>query len=104
MGKGREFWHSHVEGWLRSGLSQRAYSEREGLSSSGLKYWSSKLGGRRRRARGLVEVSRGVARGTVAEASRAIELVVAGRYLLRLPPGTAREDLENVLAAVERRS
>lgn len=102
MRKGRLFWQGHVEGWKRSELSRRAYCGREGLSQSGLKYWARKL-----RSEGtsgdLVEVSRGGVGGWGGEPSATIELVVGGRYLLRLHAGTAKEHLIEVLDALERR-
>ena len=33
------FWSRHVESWKASGLSQRAYCEREAISVSSLQWW-----------------------------------------------------------------
>lgn len=36
-------WREHVEGWLRSGETQRAYCERRGLRVKSLSYWRGEL-------------------------------------------------------------
>ena len=33
------FWNGHIDGWKASGLSQRAYCERESISVSSLRWW-----------------------------------------------------------------
>jgi hypothetical protein len=104
MRKGQEFWRAHVQGWKRSGLSQQAYCGGQRLSLSGLKYWAAKLRSGRPRDNRLVEVTHGMGRAAESgTATTTIELVVEGRYLLRVPAGTTKEHLANVLAAVERR-
>lgn len=37
------FWHGHWEGWAASGLSQRAYCARHGLSYSAFGYWRNRV-------------------------------------------------------------
>lgn len=44
------YWREHCHGWEMSGLSQRAYCEREGLSYSSFGYWRQQT----RQAAGLV--------------------------------------------------
>lgn len=44
------YWREHCHGWEVSGLSQRAYCEREGLSYSSFGYWRQQA----RQAAGLV--------------------------------------------------
>lgn len=47
------YWREHSHGWEMSGLSQRAYCEREGLSYSSFGYWRQQA----RQAAGLVALS-----------------------------------------------
>ena len=100
----RKFWRRHVDAWRGSGLSQKAYCERHGLVYGTMNYWKRKLQSPELEGsdQGLVELK------TVGEASGvgerpAIELVVTGRYLLRLWPGTRPEHLGEVLAVLESR-
>ncbi len=39
------FWGTHFAAWQTSGLSQRAYCERQGLSYSAFGYWRSRVKG-----------------------------------------------------------
>ena len=38
------YWTKHIVFWHKSGLSQRAYCRRHGLSQSSLSYWRKRLG------------------------------------------------------------
>lgn len=46
--KSEQFWQRHVEAWRASGLTQKQYSKRHGLTTASLSNWSSVL---QRRAR-----------------------------------------------------
>jgi hypothetical protein len=96
----RNYWRHHVEAWRASGLSQGQYSKKHGLRKRTLGHWSWKLG--RAAATSLVEVGR--TRLTEETPARPIELVVEGRYLLRLWPGVARTHMSEVLSVLEGRS
>jgi len=39
------YWTQHIEVWKSSGLSQRAYCEREGIAVSTLQWWCRRLRG-----------------------------------------------------------
>lgn len=43
MMKRAAFWAQHVEAWKKSGLSRRAYCQRESLKVRSFDYWRSKL-------------------------------------------------------------
>ena len=98
MRHGREWWIRHVDAWRSSGLSQAEYSKRHGLVASSLARWASNL--RREAGGSLVEVGKGLA-AQVRE--RPIELMVDGRYLMRLWPGFNRDHLGEVLSVLEDR-
>ena len=100
----REYWSRHVEEWRGGELTQKAYCERHDLVYGTMNYWTRKL--RSREAGGddqrLVELGAG-SEETLSGSNHgaAIELVVAGRYLLRLWPGNEPEHLREVIAVLE---
>ena len=96
MARDREFWRAHVEAWRTGGLSQKEYCRRHRLAKGTLGYWSSRL-----RQSDLVEVGRAEVREE--RPSRPIELVVEGRYLLRLWSGIEGDHLSEVLSVLEGR-
>ena len=99
MKHGREWWSRQVQAWRNSGLSQAEYCGQHGLLKGTLGYWSSKLG-RESKGTELVEVS---GTGMTSGSARPIELVVGGRYLMRLWPGTDRHHLGEILSVLEDR-
>ena len=106
MSEGQECWSRHVDAWRTSGLSQKAYSERHGLAYGAMGYWVRKLRapGGDRQDQGLVELKAAAIEASAGVNQRpAIELVVAGRYLLRLWPGTRSEHLREVITVLEER-
>lgn len=106
MKHGRDFWKEHVNAWRRSKLSQRMYCEQKGLAKRTLGYWSCKLKRQKGGEGSLVEVSRTRLNHESVQpeaVSRPIELLVEGRYLLRVWPGTGKDHLSEVLAVLERR-
>ncbi len=94
MKQGREWWIRHVAAWQASGLSQAEYCRRHDVVVGSFGRWASKL--RSESGTSLVEVSKGLP-------TRPIELVVDGRYLMRLWPGTDRHHLGEVLSVLEDR-
>jgi hypothetical protein len=102
MKNGREFWAAHVTAWRRSGLSMGRYSARHRLAKGTLGYWSCKLKREQQGAGELVELP--AARATTIDMERhPIELVVEGRYLVRVWPGTVGADIREVVTALEQR-
>ena len=100
----RKYWSRHVEEWQCGGLTQRAYCERHGLVYGTMNNWIRKL---RSQDTGkddqrLVELRAGDEETrSASNHGAAIELVVAGRYLLRLWPGNRPEHLREVIAVLE---
>jgi len=68
-----EFWQRHVEGWRASGLSGRAYCEREGVSLGRFYKWRRRLG---RESRALVPVELVASPGAVRILVGEAEIVV----------------------------
>ena len=94
----REFWVAHVAAWRGSALSLSRYAARHGMSKGTLGWWSAKL---KHEGKGeLVELP--PARAVASDGGRRpIEVVVEGRYLLRLWPGTNGTDIREVVTALE---
>ena len=82
-------------------MSQKEYCRRHGLAKSTLGWWSSRLKRQGGGGSQLVEVGRAAIKEE--HASGPIELVVEGRYLLRLWRGTDRAQLSEVLSVLEDR-
>ncbi len=95
----REFWTRHVEGWRASGLTQRMYCQRHRLRKGTLSYWNSTLKKKKTSESQLIEV--GHAELKEKRPSSPIELVVEGRYLLRLWPGMEPTHMREVLSVLE---
>lgn len=95
----REFWTRHVESWRSSGLTQRTYCSRHRLTKGTLGYWASRLKRPEAVAAELVEVV--CADVKERRASSPIELLVEGRYQLRLWPGVEPAHMREVLSVLE---
>ena len=104
----RDFWRRHVERWRASGLSQREYAQRHGIVKGTLGWWSSKLNREESGRSDLVEVGHAHVKPSPRAAEdgspRPIEVLVEGRYLMRLWPGTDRDHIGEVLSVLEQRS
>jgi hypothetical protein len=99
----REYWRKHVEAWRASGLTQREYCRRHKLLKGTLSYWSSTLGRKHSVGSDLVEVGHTGVGAKPSASPRPIEVVVEGRYLMRLWPGTDRDHMREVLSVLEDR-
>ena len=83
-------------------MSLAAYGARHGIAKGSLGWWSSKLKGEATRGGELVELPPARPH-TESGPRRPIEVVVEGRYLLRVWPGTAGADVREVVTALEQR-
>jgi hypothetical protein len=94
-----------VEAWRSSGLSQAEYCKRHQVVYNTMNGWARRLAAEREDAdRPLVELKASpTMTASDLEHRPAIELVVAGRYLLRLWPGTRCEQLREVITVLEER-
>jgi len=94
-----DYWQRHLRRHEESGLSQRAYCRREGLSLSQFSYWRRKHEGASQMKSGhrVVEVPVRLPAST----SAAIEIVVAGGYMVRVNGSVVEEHLVGVIKALE---
>jgi hypothetical protein len=105
MTERRDFWKRHVRVWRRSGMTMRAYCERHAIARGTLGYWSWKLNNEGGGTGSLVEVGplKGSAEARAHSVERPVEVLVGGRYVLRVWAGTTEEHLAGVLEALEGR-
>ena len=96
----RDFWTRHVEGWRASGLTQQMYCRRHRLTKGTLSYWVSALKRSAAEKSDLVEVGRAPIKEP-RQTSSPIELIVGGRYLLRLWSGMEPAHMRDVLSVLE---
>jgi len=92
----REFWTRHVESWRASGLTQQMYCRRHRLTKGTLSYWVSALSGQRPRNR--IWWKFGCAPIKEQRPSSPIELIVGGRYVLRLVVRHGAAHMRDVLS------
>ena len=95
----RDYWQRQFRRQQESGLSQRAYCRREGVSHSQFSYW-------RRKHEGASEVKSGhrlveVPVKMAVSAAAMMEIVIAGGYVVRVHGAVCEEHLAGVLRAVE---
>lgn len=93
------FWNRHIEGWRSSGLSQRAYCEREAIALSSLQWWL-----RKRRAADRPEPVSfvPVEVGAVSGACEApIEVVLLSGRRLRLSAPKSETELARLVRLLE---
>ena len=114
------FWRKALKQRARSGLTIRAFCEREGLTESSYQFWRRELA--KRDADGAVNTSErkgnpparrknvarlpGFAEVTIAQSSndnhsRPIEIILPGDVRVRVASGFDREALRDVLLALE---
>jgi hypothetical protein len=99
MMQDRKFWTRHVEDSRASGMTQRAYCQRHHLKKGTLGYWVSTLKKPRAAGSELLEV--GHTQVKEQKPSVPIELIVEGRYLLRLWSGVEPAHMREVLSVLE---
>jgi len=97
-----EYWRGQVERWGRSGLGQKGYCIKEGISVERFGYWKRRLereavGNRGER---LVAVPSGIVRSALSQGT--LSLVVKDRYRIEIPETFSPVTLEAVLQVLHR--
>ena len=94
----REFWQEHFRRQQASGLSQRAYCRSEGLSISQFSYWHRKtqtVGSSQ--SNRFVEVPVKL----TAASHGSVEIIVDGRYTIRVGAEVSEQRLVEVVRALD---
>ena len=102
MSATREIWSKRVARWKASGKTAAEFAGKHGLSEASLKWWSWKLGAKRREAKvsplTFVEMTSAIAHGTAA-----IEVVLESGAVVRVAADFDESALSRVLDVLERR-
>jgi hypothetical protein len=112
------FWREQIGAWLESGLTQREYCRRKGLSVSSLRWWKWELGRRGELAKSSVQVGQsgktapvsprflpvrllGTALSTGLASDCPFEIVLRSGYRIRVAENFDSEALQRLIRAVE---
>ena len=99
----RKYWTDHVQRWRESGLTQREYCKREGLSIERFGAWKRRLDRENQSmAGGLVAVPPKIVSSALFTARPALGLVVDERYRVEIPDAFSPSTLEAVLQVLSR--
>jgi hypothetical protein len=106
MSATREIWSKRVVRWKASGKTAAEFARKHGVSEASLKWWSWKLGAKRREATTppkvspltFVEMTSAITRGGAA-----IEVVLESGAVVRVAADFDESALSRVLDVLERR-
>ncbi len=97
----RKYWSDRVQQWRDSGLTQKEYCEREGLSLERLGSWKRRLDREAQVGGEIVAVPSGIVSSALF-AVRGLGLVVNERYRVEIPDTFSPSTLESVLQVLNR--
>ena len=100
-GKSRDYWSGEVERWRSSGLTQKEYCSKEGLSLERFGTWKRRLD-REDNSGTLVAVPTGIVSSALRTSHRMLSLVVDERYRIEIPDAFTPGTLQNVLEVLSR--
>jgi hypothetical protein len=102
-GKTREYWRKEVQRWSSSGLTQKEYCIKEGLSLERFGSWKRRFEREGQSRRGaLVAVPSGIVSAALLERRQRLGLVVSERYRVEIPDTFLPATLEQVLQVLAR--
>jgi len=90
-------WRERLAAWRASGLGARAFAEREGVHAGSLWAWK-----RRFEPEAPVKLVPVVVRHGAPRSASTLELVVNGRYAVRLPADFEETSLVRLLGVLDR--
>jgi hypothetical protein len=99
----RMYWIGQVERWRGSGLTQKAYCAREGISLERFGAWKRRLDPKAHKHAGsIVAVPSRVVTSALGAYNPALKLVVNERYRVEVPDAFSPVTLEAVLRVLDR--
>lgn len=99
----REYWNDQVQSWRSSGLTQKEYCEREGLSLERFGSWKRRLDRETQVGGGaIVAVPSRIVSSALFASRSALGLLVNERYRLEIPDTFSPATLEAVLQVLKR--
>jgi hypothetical protein len=98
-----DYWREHVERWGKSGLRQKEYCIKEGISIERFGYWKRRFE-RKSRSVGerLVAVPPGIISTALSEGRGMLGLVVRDQYRIEIPERFSPATLAAVLEVLNR--
>jgi len=100
-GKTKEYWRGEVQRWSSSGLTQKEYCNKEGLSLDRFGSWKRRFD-REGESGALVAVPSGIVSSALLERRQSLGLVVSERYRVEIPDTFSPATLESVLQVLAR--
>jgi hypothetical protein len=101
--KSREYWRGEVQRWGSSGLTQKEYCNKEGLSLDRFGTWKRRFDREgQSRSGALVAVPSGIVSSALLERRQRLGLVVSERYRVEIPDTFSSATLEQVLQVLAR--
>ena len=97
----REYWRGHIQRWRSSGLTQKEYSSKEGISVERFGTWKRRLEGEGRSG-ALVAVPPQIVSSAQRAGGPALRLLVDERYRIEIPDAFSPVTLEKVLHVLDR--
>ena len=102
-GKSREYWRGEVHRWRSSGLTQKEYCNKEGISLERFGTWKRRFDREGAGCAGaLVAVPSKIVSSALMERRPALGLVVSERYRVEIPDTFSPATLERVLQVLAR--
>ena len=99
----REYWTGQVQRWRESGLTQREYCKREGISIERFGAWKRRLDRENQNeSGGLVAVPPKIVSSALFTVRPVLGLVVDERYRVEIPDAFSPSTLEAVLQVLSR--
>jgi len=100
----REYWRGQVQSWHGSGLTQKEYCGREGISLERFGSWKRRLDreGCEQSGGAIVAVPSRIVASALHASSPTLKLVVKERYRLEIPDAFSPVTLETVLRVLNR--
>jgi len=102
-GKSREYWRGEVQQWQNSGLTQKEYCNKEGLSLERFGTWKRRFDREGQgHAGALVAVPSKIVSSALLERRQGLGLAVGERYRVEIPDTFSPATLESVLQVLAR--
>jgi hypothetical protein len=99
----REYWRGEVQRWRNSGLTQKEYCIKEGISLERFGTWKRRFDREEQsRSGALVAVPAATVASALVERRQGLGLIVSGRYRVEIPDTFASGTLERVLQVLAR--
>jgi len=102
-GKSRDYWSGEVYSWSSSGLTQKEYCSKEGLSLERFGTWKRRFDREGQTDNSaLVAVPTGIVTSVLHASHRMLRVVVDERYRIEIPDTFTPDTLQNVLQVLSR--